>query len=111
MTAQQWIIILVLGGIAGALGQVARVVVGLKKRHDAAAASGTPIDFDASKLIISIAIGFTAGAFAALAVEGASAEVTAKQVLGFAAAGYAGADFIEGIMQRSLPASGAPKGR
>lgn len=110
MSPQEWIAILLLGGVAGALGQTARVVVGLKKRNDEASAEGRKLrdSFDGSKLLVSIVIGFTAGALAAVALVDSSAAVTRSHVLGFAAAGYAGADFIEGFMERRLPRPPAP---
>ncbi|HMN86215.1 MAG TPA: hypothetical protein PKA74_09550, partial [Bauldia sp.] len=67
--ASTWIEVLVLGGLAGALGQTARTVVGLKKLNDVANAEKVdPKDlFVASRLFISLTIGFVAGALAAIA--------------------------------------------
>jgi hypothetical protein len=107
IAAIQWIEVIVLGGLAGALGQGARAIVGLKKLGDEAAAEGRSSKelFEATRLFISLAIGFTAGALAAvLTVENlATGRVTMEQILAFAAAGYAGADFIEGAMSRFVP--------
>lgn len=116
IAAAQWIEVIILGGLAGALGQGARIIVGLKKMGDAAAAEGKPSRemFEAVRLVISLAIGFTAGALAAvLTVEDlVKGSISMQQILAFAAAGYAGADFIEGAMSRFVPgvASAAPAG-
>ena len=113
IAAIQWIEVIVLGGLAGALGQGARTIVGLKKMGDTAAAEGKTSKemFEATRLLVSLAIGFTAGALAAvLTVENlVKGAVTMEQILAFAAAGYAGADFIEGAMSRFVPnAAGSP---
>ena len=104
---------LLLAGLMGMVGQGARTVVGLKKLHDFNATQ--PPDqastFLASRLVISLIIGFIAGVLAALAISldkltgapGANVEV----LLGLAAAGYAGADFIEGFMSKTPALSGA----
>ena len=112
MTPEQWMSLLILGGVTGALGQVARVIVGLKKRYDETSFAGRSLtdEFDASKLFVSLVIGFTAGALAAVSIGGADTTFDSEQLLGFAAAGYAGADFIEGIMRRSVPGQAGQAG-
>ncbi len=110
MDAERWIVLLVLGGIAGALGQIARVIVGLKKLSEEAAAAGKPCNelLEPARLAMSVAIGFTAGALAALLAKDATdPTITFQQVLAFAGAGYAGADFIEGAMRSAVPSSAA----
>lgn len=103
---------LLLAGLMGMVGQGARTVVGLKKLHDfnATQAPDQATTFLASRLVISLIIGFIAGVLAALAVgldklagpAGAAVEV----LLGLAAAGYAGADFIEGFMSKAPTITG-----
>ncbi|WP_066724471.1 MULTISPECIES: hypothetical protein [Hyphomicrobiales] len=103
---------LLLAGLMGMVGQGARTVVGLKKLHDfnATQAPDQATTFLASRLVISLIIGFIAGVLAALAVgldklagpAGAAVEV----LLGLAAAGYAGADFIEGFMSKAPAITG-----
>lgn len=108
MPVIDWILLLLLGGIAGALGQGARVIVGLKKVNDQAAArNGTPRELiQVSRLLLSLLIGFVAGALAAVAMNMKdSATISSAQILGLLAAGYTGADFIEGLMNRSVPAA------
>ena len=106
MSALQWIQLLLLGGIAGTMGQIVRVVIGMKKLGQEAAALGTsPTNLiEVSRLVISIVIGLTAGALAAMMAEVDQQNIDVKQLLAFAAAGYAGADFIEGAMAGLKPA-------
>ncbi|MFN8602543.1 MAG: hypothetical protein U0842_18940 [Candidatus Binatia bacterium] len=105
MNAIEWIELLMLSGLAGAIGQIARVVVGIKKLGQEAAAVGkTRTDLiEVSRLVISIVIGFTAGALAAMLVKVDLEHISVDQLLAFAAAGYAGADFIEGAMDSVTP--------
>jgi hypothetical protein len=109
LTATDWLFVLVLGGAAGALGQMVRTVVGLKKAADSRAASASEGAFDSQRLVLSLVIGATAGAIAALTTNVDPTErIPLQAVLGLAAAGYAGADFIEGAMRRALPSVTAP---
>jgi uncharacterized membrane protein YeaQ/YmgE (transglycosylase-associated protein family) len=110
MSPEQWLQVIFLGGILGAAGQSARVIVGLKKVNDQADATNT--DFSEliipSRLLVSLLIGFVAGVLAAVAMQDDKplANLSSAVLLGFAAAGYAGTDFIEGIMSRFLPSGG-----
>ena len=111
MTPGVWLQIILLSGLAGAVGQSARVVVGLKKLNDEADAKNVKFSdmFDTARLLVSLLIGFVAGVLAALALHPDLKTLTTLDsgtVLSFAAAGYAGTDFIEGIMSRYLPSSG-----
>ncbi len=109
MTLTQWLSLILLGGILGALGQAIRVIVGIKKLNDQAAAmEGKSLEdlLSNSRLIISLFIGFTAGALAALSSADTPIDlnhIKQLQILPFMAAGYAGADFIEGVMSRFIP--------
>lgn len=106
-TPTDMLVLILLGGLLGAFGQGLRVVVGLKKVYDQA--HSDKVDFvsmfDASKLMVSLFIGFLAGGIAILFME--------KPVMGnelytmLIGAGYAGADFIEGFVQKSMPTAGA----
>jgi hypothetical protein len=101
MNVERWLLLIALGGVAGALGQVGRVIVGLKKLATEAKDSGKSCSdlIEPARLVVSIIIGFTAGAFSALLAQDVkNPEVTLQQILAFAGAGYAGADFIEGAM-------------
>lgn len=103
--ASTWIQVLVLGGLAGAVGQVARTVVGLKKVNDIAVAEDVNPQhlIIASRLFISLTIGFVAGALVALAMGIDPANIATEEILGLAAAGYAGTDAIEGLIGRITP--------
>jgi hypothetical protein len=97
--------ILLLGGLLGVIGQGVRAVVGLKKMFDQAQSQDVgPYDlFLASRLLISLFIGFVAGALAAffsgIKADG-SVDVSTSMLTAFAAAGYTGTDFIEGLASR-----------
>lgn len=101
----QWLMVLGLGSVAGAGGQLARVVVGLKKANDAAANDGLALAdvFSTAKLSVSILLGAVAGGFVAIEVVPSDMNVSNAQILSLIAAGYAGSDFIEGFMNRYLP--------
>jgi hypothetical protein len=101
MTAVAWLQIVLLGIILGAVGQGARTIVGLKKLNDYTD-DGTPMSalVDWLRLLISFGIGGVAGAFAAITLITDIAKVPPEQLFAIAAAGYAGADFIEGFITR-----------
>lgn len=92
------------GGLLGALGQGIRIAVGLKKLNEENTVrslnDSSEKPFSVSRLLISVFIGFVAGALAML-IKYASTEKPADYdteiVITIIAAGYAGADFIEGI--------------
>lgn len=111
-----WFNLIAFAALIGAGGQGARMIVGLKKVNDASsaqAAAGLPVTdmVVASKLLVSLAIGAIAGGIAAATTMDPRAGLTGDQIAGLAAAGYAGADFIEGFMSRALPDPGAPAGQ
>lgn len=91
-----------LDGVLGMLGQAARVIVGMKKAMDEAAQKNVADSsvIDGRRLVISLVIGFAAGGLGALAILRPDAAVTTETLLGLAAAGYAGTDFIEGFIKR-----------
>ena len=108
MNIERWLLLIALGGLAGTLGQVGRVIVGLKKLGEEAAAAGKACSdlVEPSRLLVSLVIGFTAGALAALlAKDVTDPNISLEQILAFAGAGYAGADFIEGAVSRTVPSS------
>lgn len=112
-SAAQWLQLIGLGGAVGALGQGIRTIVGLKKVHDATSTSDTSMRsaLALDRLFISLAIGFVAGALAATGVVGDLSQVTNQQIFALAAAGYSGADFVEGFMSRVAPARTLPAGQ
>lgn len=102
---------LILGIILGAIGQGARAVIGIKNDQ---AQSGKNWDdwikehFSMQTLMISLLIGGIAGGVAAIIFI--DKPITNELLLGLIAAGYAGADFIEGVMKSRLPSTAAPSG-
>jgi hypothetical protein len=107
---------LLLGGLLGTVGQGARTVIGLKKLSDENAGKDpNQMDvFVASRLLISLFLGFIAGVIAALSLgleklaNVGSGDISL--LLGIAAAGYAGTDFIEAFIARTPTFSGKPAG-
>ena len=93
-----WLGILTIGIILGALGQGARTIVGFKKLNDYTDTSAAV--FDGVRLLMSFAIGGVAGALAAVTILSPTDPVNRDQLIGIAAAGYTGADFIEGFISR-----------
>lgn len=104
--------ILLLGGLMGVIGQGVRTVVGLKKMFDQAETQErNQYDlFAASRLFVSLFIGFVAGSTAAIFTIGIGpgTTITTAILTGLAMAGYAGADFIEGFAGRFTKVSGSP---
>jgi Transglycosylase SLT domain len=90
---------LIIGGLMGLVGQGARVALGLKKMNDLANDQdlGWNDVFVASRLVVSLIIGFIAGVIAAisLGIENISTAFTPDMLTKLAAAGYIGTDAIE----------------
>jgi putative chitinase len=105
--------IILLGGLMGLFGQGIRAIVGLKSMVDQANEKGVSQNelFDAARLLISLVIGFLAGIAATLALGFDKFEtIQMSLLLGIAAAGYSGTDFIEGFISQYLP-GGKPAAR
>ena len=102
------ILYIVMGVILGAIGQGARAVIGIKKAADEAAALEKKIDewFDWKRFLFSIVIGAIAGCLAAILLL--EAPVNQELMLGLVAAGYAGTDFIEGLISKYTPPPAVP---
>ena len=107
MTATDLVMQILAGGLLGMLGQGARVVAGLKKSSDGAAAVGQSLKdvFDGGALMRSLLIGFIAGALALLAAgpSGPLARLDHGMIMAIIASGYAGTDFIEAFIKKNLP--------
>ena len=111
MKNEETLIKLLLYGLLGLIGQGIRVIVGLKKLREEAAAKATDnqnpkeiynSEFDVKQLWVSLFIGFVAGCLASLTQE--DDKVSTKDIqLGIITAGYAGTDFIEGVLKNVLP--------
>jgi len=88
------------GAILGAVGQCARVAVGLKKAAESSRAGRRGKHwFDWSRLFISILIGVVAGVLGAVGMWGAA--IDREFMFGVVTAGYSGADFVEGFIRKS----------
>lgn len=104
MTIVEIINNVIAGGLLGALGQGIRIAVGLKKLNEENATQNlqgiSPEPFNSSRLLISIFIGFVAGAISML-VKGPSNsnddDFSTEEIITIIAIGYSGADFIEGV--------------
>jgi hypothetical protein len=113
---ESYLIVLLLGGLMGLLGQGSRAVAGLKSMaDDAQSLAVSPNDlFQASRLVISLVIGFLVGLAAALSylATGASpGDLGWHALIGFAASGYAGTDFLEAFISRYLVPSVQPSAK
>jgi len=108
--------LLMLGGLMGVFGQGLRTVVGFRTAIDAASLQGATQEdvFRAARVLVSLFIGFLAGVAAtfvvglvdfAAAVEGGD---PVKTLLGIAAAGYSGTDFLEGFFGQYFKGVAAP---
>ena len=102
MDATQTLTFVALGALLGAAGQGVRAVVGIKKEIEAAnLANKTSRDwFNGKELLVSFIIGALAGILAAILHYAADVKLTKELLLGLLAAGYSGADFIGGFMQK-----------
>ena len=104
-----WLLVMLTGAVAGAVGQLVRTIAGMGNASRASAA-GQPVEpFNVSRLAVSLLVGATAGALAALTMHEqlTAAKVEVSTIMGLMAAGYAGADFIEGVAGKFFPPSTA----
>ncbi len=99
-----WIQLILLGGMAGTMGQGIRVFVGLKKLNDTTSKEERKDEFNAGSLIVSLFIGFVAGALAMISL-GKKDVIDQQLIMTLIGAGYAGTDFIEGFMNKHLSSS------
>jgi hypothetical protein len=99
------LIMILLGAILGMVGQGARVLVGLKKLNDEAAAKGSEGQdlFNSRKLVVSLFIAFAIGGIAGVlsSIDSLEIEFTKSVIFSFIAAGYAGTDLIEGFINKT----------
>jgi hypothetical protein len=106
MTASEWVMQFLVGGLFGALGQGIRVVVGLKKLNETAVREKRPFgdSFSPGLVFVSLLIGFVAGVLGILSTDLSLKTITRETIVLLIGVGYAGADFIEAFMRKHLPA-------
>jgi len=110
MNDQEWTILgnVLLGAFLGVVGQLIRVVAGLKKQTDLADAAQQTLNqrFSAQQLFtslgIAVAVGAIAGVLSSIQATDIRNEAAMLAVLG---AGYSGTDFIEAFTKKALPGS------
>jgi len=95
----QTLILLLVSGIMGMVGQGARTIVGLKKLSDRSqTAAGESDTFSASRLAVGLMIGFVAGVMGGMTPKVFNAPTINSDVLFYLASiGYMGVDVIEGF--------------
>jgi H+/Cl- antiporter ClcA len=104
MNAVEWLPVLTLGALLGAVGQVIRTIAGLKKLKDDPVAK-----FDPMQLMMSVIIGAAAGVIAMVTLgvsDSPDARMSAQDIITVIASGYTGADFIEAFITRSMSSGG-----
>lgn len=110
MQTQEVILQLLVGGLLGAVGQGIRIIVGMKKLSDDAKQSNVKVStlIDTSRMLVSLLIGFCAGILAVVSMSNFSEDFfkgpqLKEHLLAIIAAGYAGTDFIEGLIKKHTP--------
>ncbi len=110
MNNETILINLILSGLLGLIGQGIRVVVGINKLQEESSTGNSEnakavfnSKFDVKQLLLSLFIGFMAGCLAGLIRD--DTEITKEVQMAIIAAGYAGTDFVEGILKKFLPSN------
>ena len=108
MLAIEWLSYLLLAFLLGTSGQLVRVAIGFKKMHDKSLATGEKTLFDQKKFWTSIVLGAMAGLITAVVKWQGSSQIDPDFIFTLMAAGYAGSDIIEGLIEGGLKPT--PKG-
>ena len=111
MDAASLVMMLLVGGILGMVGQGVRTIVGLKKLSEKTKQDGKSFgeDFKPSTLIVSLIIGFIAGVLGIVSLDmGDEGVVDKATILTLLGIGYAGTDFIEGFIRKYSQVTGGP---
>jgi uncharacterized membrane protein YfcA len=96
---------ILLGGLLGLIGQGIRVIIGLKKMKEKQQENKSRIEripgseYETKRLLVSIFIGFVAGALGILFAVNPS-KLDKQTYATLIAIGYSGVDFIEGFMSK-----------
>ena len=104
MTPSEALYYILLGMFLGMIGQMIRVVIGVKKVQEKAVSENREFKeaFDMKRLVISMLIGATAGVLGIVSLYWGEQEVTKEMALGLIAIGYSGTDFIEGLFRTKI---------
>ena len=102
MSAFEWLTYLLLAFGLGSAGQLVRVAVGFKKMHDKNLATGLKTTFDQKKFWTSIVLGAMAGLITAVVKWQGSSQIDPDFIFTLMAAGYAGSDIIEGLIENGI---------
>jgi len=111
MESSEIILNLLIGGILGLVGQMLRFLVGYKKLYDLAAKESISASdmFDTSRFVISLIIGFVAGVIGVASLLDSKTPLFAvnpkETIMTLIGIGYAGTDFIEGFIKKSIPSN------
>ena len=91
MSAHDWVMQFLVGGLFGALGQSLRVIVGLKKLNDSALLRGKAFGdlFSSGTLVVSLLIGAIAGVLGTLTSSVNLQAITRENVVLLIGIGYA----------------------
>lgn len=109
ITAYDIINTVLAGGLLGVLGQGIRMIIGLKKISDLNQSIPTKgfTQINIARLLLSLFIGFVAGALYLLMNSDSDTVFNKSYIFSIVAAGYSGADFIEGLFSTQISKMGA----
>jgi putative chitinase len=114
MSTSELLLQLLIGGLLGLVGQTLRFIIGYKKLHDLASKEKvSPGElFQTSSMLTSLLIGFAAGVLAITSISTWKSDFfstnTRETLMTLVAAGYAGTDFIEGLIKKHIPNPNLP---
>ena len=104
---------LLLAAFLGAVGQLIRIVAGLKKASDRADAADQTLrsTFNPQRLLVSLGISVAVGAIAGVLASFQLSDISQNKsaLLALLSAGYSGSDFIEAFMKRASADPASPK--
>lgn len=102
--AHSWLQGLLLACLLGFLGQGLRVMAGLKKVHDEAAAKDSSVgsELDLGRLLVSLLIGMVASGTSFLLMDiDVTQPLSRDTLLSLLGIGYAGTDAIEALIRKA----------
>lgn len=104
LSVSAWLQVLLLGALAGAMGQVIRQIASLKRILDNNPGDRLSVLLDQTRIVVNLLIGATAGLIGTLSLDLKEPVLfDTKTILSLVGFGYAGADFIESFMRKAEP--------